>query len=182
MAEVTTIQSRCRLAADFVRRYSTSPTKFWIAIGKTSAWPDDNSPPYPPPSVNQIPELLGFWYVHTCALIYSNSSGEVITNSGRFSIVDYQTSLSALASAKAISVFSEALVLRSDVIPGTSYRIRALCSDVSFFPTLAPANLTVGTFVPPTSVSSYFVERLSVTKPVIFSGTSDHVIQMIRQF
>jgi hypothetical protein len=181
MAEVTTIQARCRTASDFVKRYYSSPTGYWVAIGKTSAWPDDNSPPYPPPSVNQIPEILGFWYVHTCALVYPDASGLIYTASGRFTSIDYQSSYNSLVSAKANTVFLETVIRSTNITPGSSYRIRALCSDLNIVGINLP-NLGPGVFVAPANVTSYFVERISVHSPVTFTGNSDHVIQMIREY
>lgn len=172
----TTFQSRCRLAATYVERYLANPGSIWIAIGKTTAWVDENNPPLPSLTANRVPELHGLVYVHTCKSVYTNPEGNLITPSGNFTAVN-STNPDVLASAKANKVFFEGH-LKPGLLTG-SYRVQALCTDVVFntdLPTLLP-----GVFMPASSVSYYFLDWISLRTPIASDATSTQVIQLIRE-
>ena len=177
---VTTLQSRCRLAASYVQRYNLNPSSFWIAIGKLTSWPDDNNPPYPGLTLTRLPELHAFCYVHTCVSVYANSNGSIITPKGNYSPIT-STDYDALASAKANKVYFEAFITPDVMATNAAYRYKGLCTDVLYTFSAAP-NPTSGTHISESAVQSYFLDRSSFHSPVINDGTTTQVIQIVREF
>lgn len=176
----TTFQSRCKDAARYVDQYKAEPNSYWIAIGKPSSWADDSNPPYPALTVNRVPELIGFVYIHTCSCIYPAEDGIININDQTFAALS-TTNPSLLASAKANRVYFEGLLLPGSIPVDSSYRIQALCTDVLFNST-PPSTLGAGLFLPASAIAQYFVDWVSYFEPVTNDGQTQQVIQIIKEF
>jgi hypothetical protein len=175
----TTFQARCKLAASYVKAYNAYPASYWIAFGKNTSWLDDNNPPQPALTVNRVPELLGFTYVHTCKPVYPDANGIVVTASRNYTILE-TTEPDLLASAKANRVYFESILLPNSLPLNSTYRIKALCTDVVF---ANPPNVVgSGLFVPASQVISYFVDWIAHLEPIVNDGTTNQVIQIVREF
>lgn len=56
MPGVVTLKSRQRRMMDFM---STDLSYRFVGIGKSTAWPDENNPPYPSENMTDVTELIG---------------------------------------------------------------------------------------------------------------------------
>lgn len=177
----TTLQSRCQSAADYVRRYRESIYGYWIVIGKTTPWLSEDNPPLPSISVNRLPEAYGFWYVHSCTSVYSDSEGLIVTPKESYTQV-LETEASFLASAKANKVYLESKINVADLPTNFSYRMHGLCTEMEFFSPPTVSSLAPGLFVPLNNVSSYLLDWVSVHTPVIADQTNAHILQLVREF
>jgi hypothetical protein len=163
-----------------VQKYQAAPRSFWVALAKPTSWYDDNNPPYLGVSFYQLPEVIGFVFVHSCVCVYSDSNGALITPNGQFSAVT-SNDPAALSSAKANKVYFEALLNASSTPTNSSYRMRGLCTDVVYDASAAP-NPAAGTFISAGAVSYYFLDWVSTLEPITNDGTTDQVIQIVREF
>lgn len=178
--DATTYQARCRLAASYVERYAANPGTFWMAIAKPTSWYNDSDPPYVGITITELPEVIGFCYVHTCINVYADSAGSLVTPNGKFTSIA-NTDPEALSSAKANKVYFESILDPSSTATGSTYRMKGLCTDVIYDHSAAP-NPTVGTYIPASAVSYYFLDWISTHTPVTNDGVSNQVIQVVREF
>jgi len=174
MRSTATYLSRARLAKFYVER------QFWLAVGKTSAWPIENTPPLPSPASLKMPEIYGFWYVHKAVLASKLVTGELVTSTGNYKEFTSSHILPDLAKAKAFYVYQEALIRPADLATSLSYRAVAIVSDLTIstsFPSLLP-----GAFIPSSSVTSYSLEWVATTPPIARASNTNHTIQVVREF
>jgi len=175
----TTFQARCRLAASYVDRYLADPKSYWVAIGKASPWLDENNPPYPAITVNRVPELIGFVYVHTCKSVYETDIGIIKTLDKNYELVN-STNPNLLASAKANKLYFEAILPPEATPLSSTYRIKALCTNVVFANT--PNIVGPELFISGSEVLDYFVDWIVHHKAVENDGQTNQVVQIIREF
>jgi hypothetical protein len=174
----TTLVERVRLAKSYVDRYNQSPMGFWIGLGKPDPWPDDSNPPLPLESINKVPRLFKFIYVHSCKNVYEDTNGSIVTKDKNFTEVD-SSDLYTLTAAKANKVYIEAIV--PPLSPEEfSYRILGLCVDVEV--AVIPSFLTAGYMLEPNLILSYSVAWVKMGTPTVVSPLSSHVIQIVREF
>jgi hypothetical protein len=69
---VTTVSAHVRRAIDF-----TNQPEVYAALGKTSAWPDDNNPPDPDPEATAILEPIGYKKVSKNVLVVPDVAGDI---------------------------------------------------------------------------------------------------------
>jgi hypothetical protein len=175
----TSIQSKCKSASLFVNSYLSQQYRYWIGIGKSTPWLNEDLPPVPSISITTIPNIIGFVYVNTCTSVYPNSTGVIATARQNYVPVT-NNDPSVLAGYKANLVYIEAILLPGALESGSSYRTKGLCTNINFI--TPPSSLTSGTFVPASNVSSYYLDWISLHSPINAPTSSNHVIQIIKEF
>ena len=175
----STLTARCRDAARYVSNYNSIPYGYWLALGKTSSWPDEDNPPLPSISMNRLSEVYGFWWIHTCLNIYPDVNGIIETPEGNFSYITSSDEF-ILASAKANRVYLETQINPQDLPLGFNFRMRGICTNLDMIN--PPSNLIPGTFVLFADVRSYFLDWVSTHPPVTKTINITSIGQMIREF
>lgn len=180
MRSVSTYIGRAKRAKEYADQYLSSPLGFWVAIGKTTSWPVEDSPPLPAEYLSKMPECYGFWYVHKCELVYQAVTGSITTVDGKYEVLQDRSSIAAIAAAKSTRVYIEALINPSDLDVDIKYRSIGLCTQLTL--TGVPPTLEPGAFVLASQVSSYFLDWVATFKAVSREPNTDHTIQIIREF
>jgi hypothetical protein len=83
---VTTVSAHVRRAIDF-----TNQPSVYAAIGKSTAWPDDNIPPDPDPEAVDITEPIGYKKVSKNVLVVPDDLGEIEVYGVKWREVDAYT-------------------------------------------------------------------------------------------
>ena len=176
---ITSMQSKCKSASSFVSSYISQQYGYWIGIGQSNPWLNDDLPPIPSIAITTIPNVIGFVYVDTCVSIYPNSTGSIVTATQNYVPIT-NTDPSVLAGYKANLVYIEAILTPGSLASGSTYRVKGLCTSITF--STPPGSLTSGTFVPSSNVTSYYLDWISLHSPVDAPSSSNHVIQIIKEF
>lgn len=177
MRSTETNFSKIQRALNYYSYATSNNNHFWIAIGKTNPWPNEELPPLPSPSLSILPECYGFVYVHRIQLCAKDPLGDILVKDGSFKAVE-SLSLPILINAKAFNIYFEASFLQ-EYLP-SSYRALGLCCNLEFFST--PPILQEGAFVPFNAVSKYNMEWVYTFKKVVPTPLSTNTLQLMRNF
>jgi len=157
--------------------YVTTNNLFWIAVGKTQPWINEDLPPLPSPSLTLLPECYGFIYVHKTTLCSRDITGEIIVDNAIYKSVT-SNDLSILVNAKSTYLYLEATLPQASL--PASYRALGLCNNLTF--TNQPTPLVEGTYVGFNNVLSYQLEWVSTFEKIEPNPLINHTIQLIRSF
>jgi hypothetical protein len=124
MTAISTFGSHVSRALDFYNKDS-----IYFCIGRTTQWPDEQSPPELLPSVTDVTEIIGFKKVEVKQLVIPDANGTIVYHNSKWSSVIPSNALSAGAKwvyVKTVIQYSDLPVgyyrqvgLYSNLIPAT---------------------------------------------------------------
>lgn len=180
MLSTSTSLDRASRALDYARLFIAGLEYFWVAIGKTSPWQYEESPPRPSPLLSYIPEIVGFFPVERCELVYPVKDGPIVTTAGQFNAIANwpESSPAELAASYATNVYLETTIAADDRNVGTSYRMVGLCRNIVPVNNhlLSKSSLTAG------QVRSYSLDWISSFPPTFLTLSGKSTVQIVRQF
>lgn len=167
---VTTYASRARRA--LLHKMSST---YWISIGRTTAWDDEENPPDPSPSASTIEEPIIYVTPTTVSLAKVVTSGEDITHLG--------TKYEFVADGNAIAEGARYLYLLARFDP-TSGQPYDTFRQVALFSNLVPASgHESDSWLAPANVSSEgLLEYLDNDVSTIMTETRLEVIEIMIEF
>lgn len=181
MPSGATMQSRCQKVSRYIEDYNDSLTKFWVLLAQNNPWPDENEPPIFHTNLVEIPQPIGFVFVHSVNAVFENSDGPIVLPTTAFQpVTDLSPNVMAISKAHFLHV--EATVSQTNLLPlASTYRTIGLCTSVVFKNGFVP-DLTAGTIVNPSNVDSYFLDWVSTQKQISVSDQDSHTFRIIRVF
>jgi hypothetical protein len=182
MKSTSTLLGRATRAIQYAKEFYQGSNRYWVGLGRTSPWPQENDPPYPAASATYIHELVGFWPVSRCELVFPHSQGSIDTAVGKFTAVANWNTASAgqIAAAKATNVFLETEISPDSFSSEFKYRLIGLCQYI--VPTSGVELSESLGYLPAELVDSYLLDWVSTLEPVTVTKNTTHVIQIIREF
>lgn len=177
MSAVTTYLGACTRAAVY-RFNSNLGNGFWLALGKTTPWPNDQLPPAPARSLTRLPEVYSFHWIDQCVSVFPDEAGQISTFEGNYRQTNTYDPL-VLAASKANYIYNSAFIPSGALIGGLTFRMAGICTNVEFF---TPVEKVQGAVVLAAQVKSYDLDWVASFAPI----TSDSLIninyQILREF
>jgi len=174
-----TLLERCRRVAQDYEAYKNAMGTYWIALARTQEWPNPAEPALRYPYTFRIPGIHTFVYVHYCRPCYYHPQGAIVTSKHNYQPLD-TTNYYELVLAKAHFLYYEAEVAGALLSQEHSYRIIALCRNVTFRGQAVTAR--AGTAILPERVRSYEVLWVGSTQAVYPNSATLHRIQIVRAY
>ena len=173
-----TLLDRCRRVAADYEEYLEHSRGYWIALARTTPWPNPAEPALRHPNALRIPGIILFTHIHYCAPCYYSPTGNIVTadkNYQSLEVTDYYS----LVQAKAHFLYYEAEVAGALLHHDQIYRIIALCRKVQF---VGAVNPQPGSVITPDVVSQYEALWVGSTQPVNPDSGTLHRIQIVRAY
>lgn len=177
MADTITDLYRVKKAKELL----DSSYHLWLGLaGGDLLWADNATPPIPSPNILELPDLLGLVYVHNKKIIRPDPAGRLKTIYGSFSYVSNIDNNINLVNQQAVYLYLEAALPPDTVLLGSTYRIMALCENVSL---VAPFTglLAKHSYLAPSDITSYDLIWLN-TLPAKEITPANNIIHLIKRF
>jgi hypothetical protein len=149
---------------------SDSQNGIWLGMGGyVNDWLDDINPPIPDPLLQEIPDLVGFVYIHQASLIANDNQGSIETDYGRYTAYDQTSQIDTLVNNLANKIYLSCLLDGSKLPSNLEYRIFGICSHLTFNQLPLPV---MGLYIPSSEVLSYRLRWIStISKQTITNST-----------
>lgn len=84
MSSTLTVVEAAQRAIDTAQRHGTAPNHYWLALGGTSAWPNESVPPLPSTTWQHVPEAFLYLPIQVCQVVFPHPEGDFITPTSRY--------------------------------------------------------------------------------------------------